>query len=216
MDAFVSIIKGALYPQSVTCGIISSLFLALRVGASRGVFTNEAGMGTASIAHAGADTTHPVEQGMLGMIEVFIDTILICTLTALVILCSGIPIPYGSDPGIALTLDAFSAVYGTWCRIAITGLVCILAFATILGWGLYGARCAQFLFGDGVWRIYVYMQSFAVLLGILLKTSVIWLFAEIVNGFMAIPNLIALYLLSPEFFRLLNEYNQMKKAYSPK
>ena len=102
-DAFVAIIAGAFNPKAVTGGAIGSMFVALRVGACRGVFTNEAGMGTAGIAHAAADVSHPTQQGMMGIMEVFIDTIVICTMTALVILCSGCPVPYGRDLGIQIT-----------------------------------------------------------------------------------------------------------------
>lgn len=211
--AFAVIITGAFQPQSVTCGVLASFFLSLRVGVSRGVFTNEAGMGTASIAHAAANTKHPVQQGMMGIVEVFLDTIVICTLTALVILCSGTDIPYGTDPGITLTLDAFAKIYGDWIRVVLTILTCIFAFATILGWGLYGARCAQFLFGDNAWRLFTRFQSVGVILGVLLQTSSVWVLAEIVNGLMAIPNLIALMFLSPEFFRILGSYHN-KNAHS--
>lgn len=200
------IISGAFAPKAVTGGVVSSAFLTLRTGASRGVFTNEAGMGTASIAHAAANVKHPVEQGLMGVIEVFLDTIVICTLTALVILCSGVPISYGSDPGITLSMDAFSHVYGKWCVFLLTGLVSVFAFATILGWGLYGAKCAQYLFGEKVWKLFTYGQACAVLLGIFLNTSVVWVLAEMVNGLMAIPNLVAILNLSPEFFRLLKKY----------
>lgn len=211
-QAVHSIFYGALDPRSITGGIICSVIITLRVGASRGVFTNEAGMGTAAIVHASAEVDHPVEQGLLGIMEVFLDTILICTLTGLVILSSDVPVPYGTDPGIALTLDAFSATLGEWSRFCITGLVCIFAFATILGWGVYGMRCAQYLFGDGVWKLYVAFQAGAVILGILLQTSVVWMLAEIVNGLMAIPNLIMLFILSPEFIQLLEQYQKRKRT----
>ena len=210
--ALSMIIYGAFSPKSASCGIIGSAFLTLRVGASRGVFTNEAGMGTASIAHASADVDHPVEQGLMGIIEVFLDTIVICSLTAMVILCSGVDIPYGTDPGITLTIDAFSVALGGWCRFLITGLVCIFAFATILGWGVYGLRCAQYLFGGSVGTAYIFCQSCAVLLGILLNTSVVWLLAEIVNGLMAIPNLLVLFALSPEFLRITHAYQREKRT----
>lgn len=211
--AIWQIIAGAFAPKAITCGVVSSAFLTLRVGASRGVFTNEAGMGTASIAHAAANAEHPVEQGLMGVVEVFLDTIVICTLTALVILCSGVPIPYGSDPGITLTMDAFSAVYGNWCILLLTALVCIFAFATILGWGLYGAKCAQYLFGEKAWGTFVFAQTGAVILGVILNTALVWLLAEIVNGLMAIPNLAAVLYLSSEFIKLLKEYPQREKAY---
>ena len=210
--AVTGIIKGAFLPRSVTCGVISSLFITLRVGASRGVFTNEAGMGTASIAHASSNVKNPVDQGLMGMIEVFLDTIVICTLTALVVLCSGIEIPYGTDPGVTLTMAAFSAVYGDWCRIIITTLVCVFAFATILGWGLYGMRCAQFLFGASVWHVYVFFQVCAVVVGIVLNTSVVWVLAEIVNGLMAIPNLWMLFILTPVFKHLLDSYQDKERT----
>ena len=172
-NALSSIVTGAFSPQSATCGILSSAFISVRVGISRGVFTNEAGMGTASIAHASTNTTQPIQQGMLGIIEVFLDTLVICTLTALSILCSGVPIPYGTDPGLALTLDAFACVYGDYIRIILTALVCVFAFATILGWSLYGGRCAQFLFGEGIWKAFAYTQAGGVLLGVVLNTGLV-------------------------------------------
>lgn len=204
--AFTSIFTGAFDPGAVTGGMIGSVFAALRTGASRGVFTNEAGMGTAGIAHGEADVSHPVEQGLMGIIEVFLDTIVICTMTALVILCSGVSIPYGSDEGAALTVRAFSSVYGMLVQIPLVLALCLFAIATILGWGLYGARCAQFLFGSKAWRSFVWLQGGAVILGAVLKTQTVWLLSEIVNGLMAIPNLITLAYLSPELIRLTREY----------
>lgn len=208
-DAFRLIFKGAFNPKAVTGGVLGSAVVALRTGVSRGVFTNEAGMGTAGIAHGAANVAHPVEQGLMGIIEVFLDTILICTMTALVILCSGVEIPYGIDAGVSLTAEAFTAVYGPWVQIPLVAALCLFAVATILGWGLYGARCAQYLFGSGVWRTFVWMQAGAALLGALLKTGTVWILSEIVNGLMAIPNLIALACLSPELIRLTKEYKIM-------
>lgn len=204
--AFRSIIYGAFSPKAVTGGMLGSAFTALRVGASRGVFTNEAGMGTASIAHASAQVKHPVQQGLMGIMEVFIDTIVICTMTALVILCSGISIPYGTDTGITLTTQAFSSVTGQWITIPIALALCAFAIATILGWGLYGAKCAQYLFGEGAWQKFVYLQAVTVVISTILGTGTVWILAEIVNGLMAIPNLIALAYLSPELRKLTREY----------
>ena len=206
--ALCSIVCGAFSPRSITGGMIGSCFCALRVGCSRGVFTNEAGMGTASIAHASANTRHPAEQGLMGIMEVFLDTILICTLTALVILTSGIPVPYGTDAGGQLTMDAFSALYGDGIVLFLAVALCCFAFATVLGWGLYGARCAQFLFGNGAWTVFALLQTLTVVLGSVLKTETVWLLAETVNGLMAIPNLIALAALSPELRRLTIEYTK--------
>ena len=207
-SAFEAIIKGAFSPQAVTGGAFGSVFIALRIGVSRGTFTNEAGMGTAAIAHGSAQVDHPAEQGLMGIMEVFLDTIVICTMTALVILCSGVPIPYGIDRGILLTNDAFSAVYGQWVTVPIAIALCCFALATVLGWGLYGARCAQYLFGDHVWKKFVLLQAVTVVLGAVLKTGTIWLLSETVNGLMAIPNLLALGYLSPELCRLAKNFTK--------
>ena len=207
-QTLLSIVTGAFSPEAVTGGMIGSFFVSLRTGVSRGVFTNEAGMGTAGIAHAAAEVKHPCHQGLMGIMEVFLDTIVICTMTALVILVSGAEIPYGQDTGIALTAQAFSQVYGGWVNILIAGALCCFAIATVLGWGLYGTRCAQFLFGDGVWKKFVFIQGGAVILGAVLKTGTVWLLAEIVNGLMAIPNLIVLAYLTPELCRLVRRFRE--------
>jgi len=207
--AFSMIFQGAFSPKSVTGGVIGSTFCALRTGASRGVFTNEAGMGTASIAHAAADVRHPVEQGLMGVMEVFLDTIVICTVTALVILCSGVHIPYGEDVGAVLTADAFSAVYGNWVCIPIALALCCFAVATILGWGLYGTRCAQFLLGESAWKPFVVLQTLTVIVSTILQTETVWLLSENLNGLMAIPNLIALAFLSPELLRITKDYKKI-------
>ncbi len=213
-EAFAAIFRGACSPDAVTGGVIGSAFTALRVGAARGVFTNEAGMGTAGIAHGSAEVRHPAEQGLMGIIEVFLDTIVICTMTALVILCSGVPIPYGTDVGVALTVTSFSQVYGPYVQIPLVIALCCFAVATILGWGLYGARCAQYLFGSRSWRFFVWLQGGAVILGAVLKTGTVWLFSEIVNGLMAIPNLIALAYLAPELIRLTRDYRMKNSSIS--
>lgn len=211
--ALKTITNGVFSPYAVTGGVLGSAFTALRIGASRGVFTNEAGMGTASIAHAASNAKHPVQQGLLGIIEVFLDTIVICTLTALVILCSGVSIPYGMDPGITLSLDAFALVLGDWSRAILTLLTCVFAFATMLGWGLYGARSCQYLFGVNAWNYFVYFQAGAVVIGSVLSTSVVWVLAEVVNGLMAIPNLIALMALSGVFIGLIKDFQKKENAY---
>lgn len=210
--ALAAIFEGAFSPRAVTGGVLGSAFVALRVGVSRGVFTNEAGMGTASIAHASAEVEHPAEQGLLGIMEVFLDTIVICTMTALVILCSGVSIRYGLDEGVNLTTRAFSSVYGDWVSIPIAAAMCAFAFATVLGWGLYGARCAQYLLGEDSWKKFVYLQGIIVVLGAVLQTGTVWLLSETVNGLMAIPNLIALAWLSPELARLTKEYKNSLAA----
>lgn len=208
-EAFETIVKGAFSPGAMTGGVIGSLFTSCRIGASRGIFTNEAGMGTASIAHAAADVKHPVEQGMMGIMEVFLDTIVICSITAFVILCSGIQIPYGMDTGSELTSAAFSEIYGGWVAVLIALSLICFALATILGWGYYGLRCAQYLFGEGAFRLFVFLQAATVILGAILKTGTVWLLADTVNGLMAIPNLIALLALSPEFINMIKQYQSI-------
>lgn len=212
--AFCTIVKGAFDPRAVTGGVLGSAAVSVRVGASRGTFTNEAGMGTASIAHASAQVKHPVEQGLMGIMEVFLDTIVICTMTALVILCSGVYIPYGSDVGVTLTSQSFSSVCGDWVCIPIAIALCCFAVATVLGWGLYGARCTQYLFGDKAWKRFAFAQAGVVVIGAVLRTGTVWLLSEIVNGLMAIPNLIALTYLSPELSRLISEYDHAFKKKS--
>lgn len=206
--AFSAIVRGAFSPKAVTGGFLGSALTTLRIGVSRGVFTNEAGMGTASMAHAAARVDHPVEQGLMGIMEVFLDTVVICTMTALVILCSGVPIPYGTDVGVSLTTQSFSTVLGDWTSVFIAVSLCLFAFATVLGWGLYGARCAQYLFGRDVWKKFAWLQAGMVIVGAVLNTGTVWLLSEIVNGLMAIPNLIALAALTPELCRLLLEYKR--------
>lgn len=203
-----SILLGAINPRAVTGGLVGSIFQTMRIGVSRGIFTNEAGMGTASIAHACTNANNPIEQGLLGIIEVFLDTIVICTLTALVILCCKNSIPYGTDTGIRLTMDAFSSVYHTWILIPLTLIICLLAIATILGWGFYGTRCAQFLFGDSALKWFVLLQAIAVILGVIGNTAVVWTLSELTNALMAFPNLIALGYFAP---KLVDEI----KAYRP-
>ena len=206
--AFTSIVRGAFQPAAVTGGMVGSAMSALRIGVSRGVFTNEAGMGTAAIAHAAATVKHPVEQGMMGIVEVFLDTIVICTVTALVILCSGVSVPYGVDVGVSLTTEGFATVLGPWVSVVIALSLCLFALATVLGWGLYGIRCAQFLFGQKAWKCFVYLQVATVVLGSVLETGTVWLLAEIINGLMAIPNLIALLALSPQLVKLIKSYKR--------
>ena len=209
-NAFSMIFLGAFDPRAVTGGMLGSAFQALRVGCARGVFTNEAGMGTAGIAHASAEVTHPVEQGLMGILEVFLDTIVICTLTALVILCSGVRIPFGVDAGGVLTEAAFGAVCGSWAELFLAAALACFGFATVLGWGLYGLRCAVFLLGRRMEKWFVLLQMGAAVLGAVLETGLIWKLAETINGMMAIPNLIALVALCPEAVKLTKDFRNIQ------
>lgn len=203
---FASIITGAFQPSAVTGGAVGSLFLCMKKGVSRGIFSNEAGLGTGSIAHACADTRKPVKQGFFGIFEVFMDTIIICTLTALVILCSGVPVIYGTDAGAELTIRGFTATYGNWVSVFTAIALCCFAFSTIIGWGLYGARCIEFLFSHKVIKPFMVVYSLVAILGATMDLGLLWSIAETFNGLMAIPNLIALFLLAGTVVRLVKEY----------
>ena len=205
-SVFASIFRGAFQPSAVTGGIIGSMFLSLKKGVSRGIFSNEAGLGTGSIAHACADTKKPVKQGMFGIFEVFTDTIVICTLTALVILCSGVPINFGEAAGAELTILGFTSTYGSWVSIFTAIAMCCFAFSTALGWGLYGARCIEFLFSEKVIKPFMVVYSLVAILGATANLGLMWSIAETFNGLMAIPNLIALFLLSGTVVKLTKEY----------
>ena len=205
-SVFVAIIEGAFHPSAVTGGVVGSLFLSMKKGVSRGIFSNEAGLGTGSIAHACADTRKPVKQGMFGIFEVFTDTILICTLTALVILCSQIPVAYGQAAGAELTIQGFTSTYGNWVSIFTAIAMCCFAFSTILGWGLYGARCIEFLFSSKITKPFMVVYSLVAILGATADLGLMWNIAETFNGLMAIPNLIALFLLSGTVVKLTKDY----------
>ena len=203
---FASIFRGAFQPRAVTGGIVLSMFTSLKKGVSRGIFSNEAGLGTGSIAHACADTKKPVKQGMFGIFEVFTDTIVICTLTALVILCSGVAVDYGKAAGAELTILGFTSTYGSWVSIFTAIAMCCFAFSTAVGWGLYGARCIEFLFSEKVIKPFMVIYSLVAILGATANLGLMWSIAETFNGLMAIPNLIALFLLSGTVVKLTKEY----------
>jgi alanine or glycine:cation symporter, AGCS family len=204
---FASIIGGAFSPKGFTGGMVGSMFLSMKKGVSRGIFSNEAGLGTGSIAHACADTKEPVRQGLFGIFEVFADTIVICTLTALVILCSGTAVNYGEAAGAELTISGFTAVYGNWVTIFTALALCCFAFSTIISWGLYGARCITFLCSsEKVVRPFLVVYSFVSILGATVDLGLMWDIADTFNGLMAIPNLIGVFLLSGTVIRLTKEY----------
>lgn len=203
---FASIVEGAFHPAAVTGGAVGSFFMSMKKGVSRGIFSNEAGLGTGSIAHACADTRKPVKQGFFGIFEVFVDTIVICTLTALVILCSQVPVSYGQAAGAELTISGFTATYGNWVSIFTAVAMCCFAFSTIIGWGLYGTRCIEFLFGSRVNKPFMLVYALVAIIGATMDLGLMWSIAETFNGLMAIPNLIAVFLLSGVVVKLVKEY----------
>lgn len=202
---FGSIFQGAFNPKAVTGGAVGAMFMSLKKGVSRGIFSNEAGLGTGSIAHACADTQDAAGQGMFGIFEVFMDTIVICTLTALVILCSGTGVVYGQAAGAELTISGFTKTYGGWISIFTAVSLCCFAFSTIIGWGLYGSRCIEFLFGNKSVRPFLVIYSFVSIVGATMNLGLLWEIADTFNGLMAIPNLIALLLLSGVVGKIVKE-----------
>ena len=205
-EVFSDIFKGAFNPASVTGGVVGSFFMSMKKGVSRGIFSNEAGLGTGSIAHACADTRKPVKQGFFGIFEVFVDTIVICTLTALVILCSGVPVGYGQAAGAELTISGFTSTYGGWVSIFTAVAMCCFAFSTIIGWGLYGTRCIEFLFNSRVNKPFMLVYSLVAIVGATLNLDLLWSVAETFNGLMIIPNLIAVFMLSGVVVNMVKEY----------
>lgn len=203
---FSAIIRGAFDPAAVTGGAVGSFFMNMKKGVSRGIFSNEAGLGTGSIAHACADTRKPVKQGFFGIFEVFVDTIVICTLTALVILCSGVPVGYGAAAGAELTISGFTSVYGGWVSIFTAVAMCCFAFSTIIGWGLYGTRCIEFLFGSKANKPFMLVYSLVAIVGATMNLGLMWSIAETFNGLMVIPNLIAVFLLSGVVVKMVKDY----------
>ena len=211
---FSSIIRGAFDPAAVTGGAVGSFFISMKKGVSRGIFSNEAGLGTGSIAHACADTRKPVKQGFFGIFEVFVDTIVICTLTALVILCSGVPVGYGAAAGAELTISGFTSVYGGWVSIFTAVAMCCFAFSTIIGWGLYGTRCIEFLFGSRANKPFMLLYSLVAIVGATMNLGLMWSIAETFNGLMVIPNLIAVFLLSGVVVKMVKDYFDGKEEVS--
>ena len=204
-SVFASIISGAFNPSAVTGGVVGTMFVSMQKGVSRGIFSNEAGLGTGSIAHATSDTNDAVEQGVFGIFEVFADTIVICTLTALTILCSGVTINYGAAAGAELTISGFTATYGSWVSIFTAIAMVCFAFSTILGWGLYGARCMEFLGSAKFIKPFMVVYALMGIVGATMDLGLLWGIADTFNGLMAIPNLIALFLLSRTVVKLVKE-----------
>ncbi len=197
-NAFKMIFATAFTPQAVfgaTTGIV--LKQTIIWGLRRSAFSNEAGLGSAAIAHAAADTRGPVNQGLYGIFEVFIDTIVICTLTALTIIASGVTIDFGVKPGSELITAALATVFGDkFAALFIAVALMLFAFSTVLGWSLYGTRCIQYLFGNKAIRVFQVIFIAVVVIGCVSPLEFVWDVADTFNGLMAIPNFIGLFALS--------------------
>ncbi|MFV0432132.1 MAG: alanine/glycine:cation symporter family protein [Alphaproteobacteria bacterium] len=213
-SAIATIVTEAFTGTAATGGFAGSVFiLAMRMGVARGVFSNEAGLGSAPIAHASAQTNDPVKQGNIAMLGTFIDTIVICTLTGLVIVTSGVWSAIDPETGKQLSKAAISATAfaqtlpSVGAQLVTVGLV-LFAFTTILGWSHYAERCVEFLFGDNNIVLYGFriIWCIAIYFGAISTFDTVWLIADTLNGLMAIPNLIALLILSPVVFGLTKKY----------
>ena len=202
------IVDGALNGTAAAGGFAgATVLMAIQKGVARGIFSNEAGLGSAPIAHAAAQTNNPVRQGMIGMLGTFIDTIIVCTMTALVIIMTGAWT--SGETGATLSTLAYGNALPFGNYIITFGLV-VFAFTTILGWSYYGERCAEYIFGTKIILPYRILWVVAVFIGASQKVNFIWLLADVMNGFMALPNLIALALLSPVIFKITQEYLNKK------
>lgn len=209
-ETLAAIVIGAFNPSSVAGGLAGvGIKTAITKGVGRGIFSNEAGLGSAPIAHAAADVNHPVEQGIYGVFEVFMDTIVVCTMTALVVLLGvGVQnIEYGTDIGANLTIMGFQSVFGGgFPGVAVAVCLTLFALSTVLTWALYGSRCVEYLLGHKASKVYqVIFCLFACIAGTV-ELSLAWAIADTLNGLMAIPNLIALALLTPVVVKLTKEY----------
>lgn len=196
--ALRAIVTGAFSPRTAVSGIGGfGTAQAIQWGLRRGAFSNEAGLGSSAIAHGSAAARSPGEQGLWGIFEVFADTIVICTATALTILCSGVGIPWGSSPGAELLLSAWETCIPAApaaCFMALSLL--LFAFTSVLGWALYGTQCVRFLWGEKAAAPYRLCFSLAITVGCLVSLRTVWAAADLLNGLMAIPNFIALFALS--------------------
>ena len=202
---FKNIFIGAFSPSAVSGGAIGSVFTALSVGASKGIFSNEAGVGTAPIVHSLVDGAKPLKQSFYGIFEVFIDTIVLCTLTALTILSSGVIIDYGKTPTFNLTYSVFSTLYGGITGYILSGMLIVFGVSSVIGWATYGISFCEFLMGNSGKKLFVIVYPIFCILGAVLPTVFIWQTAEVLNGILVVINLFAILLLNKTVLTLLKE-----------
>jgi len=210
-EALILIVESAFTPVAATGGFAgATIMMAIQWGVARGIFSNEAGLGSAPIAHAAAKTNDPVHQGTIAMLGTFIDTIVVCSITGLAIVLTGVWTT--GAKGAALTIAAFDQAMPEMGGVVVTLAQAVFAFTTILGWSVYGERCTEYLFGIRSVLIFRVLWILAVPIGAMGDLSFIWLLADTLNALMALPNLIALLLLSPVIFKLTREAGK-KKGY---
>jgi len=206
-----AIFKGAFCPKAVTGGAVGSITVCIFTGASRGVFSNESGLGTSAMAHSVAVDAKPETQGLYGIFEVFADTIVLCTLTALTILCSGVKINYGSIASTELVGKSLFTAFGTFANIALGIMMCLFAISSIIGWAIYGKLCWQYLFGQKGDLIFSLIYPLCCITGVLLNEKFIWQMAGICNGIMLCINLIGVLLLSDKVKLYLKKEKKIGK-----
>lgn len=209
-SVFSMIIRYAFAPAPPVGGFVgSSVSLTIARGASRGIFSNEAGMGTAATVHATAQTDDPVHQGMFGILEVFVDTIVVCTLTSFAILCSGVWTC--GNTGVVLTFDAFRSVWGLAGNIILCIVVVLFTFSSYLGFFVEFRTCVEYLFGEEKVKIFQWIFFAVPIISVTLQVEAIWDIADMAVGFIVIPNMIAILMLSPIFFEMMKKYKKQLK-----
>ncbi|MBR4990912.1 MAG: sodium:alanine symporter family protein [Oscillospiraceae bacterium] len=213
---FTMVFKGAFSAEAALGGAFGiTIMTTIQKGVGRGVFSNEAGLGSAPMAHAATSEKDPVRQGLYGIFEVFMDTIVICTLTALTLLCgvhAGVELTWGQSAGTELIIASFSTVFGAKAGSLIVAVgIGLFALSTILSWSLYGTRCCEFLFGHKTVAVYQTLFVAVIIIGATLELDLVWNIADTLNGFMAIPNLVALLGLSGVVIKLTKEHFEQQK-----
>ena len=215
--AFADIFKGAFNPSAVTGGAVGSLLNTVITGAKKGVFSNEAGLGTAGMAHSSAVDATPQKQGLFGVFEVFVDTILICTLTALTILCSGVIIDYGSVSSSELVKHSLFGLYGSFSSVMLSIMLCLFGISSVIGWSVYGIQCTKFLLGQRGAKAFIFIYPLFCIVGAVCKVETAWRISEFFNGIMLIINLFAVIMLSGEVIPFLKgEQNDFKNRKNSK
>ena len=208
-NVFAMIFKGAFNADAALGGAFGiTIMTTIQKGVGRGVFSNEAGLGSAPMAHAASSESDPVKQGLYGIFEVFMDTIVICTLTAMTLLCgAGDQIVWGQSAGAELISAAFSSIFGAQVGSVLVAVgITLFALSTILSWSLYGTRCFEYLTGGRGVKAYQVLFVCVVVIGATLKLDLVWNIADTLNGFMAVPNLVALLGLSGVVIKLTKEH----------
>ncbi len=210
-NAFAIILKGAFKPKAVTGGAVGSVINTAVTGASRGVFSNEAGLGTSAIAHGAARENEGAKQSLYGIFEVFADTLVICTLTALTILTSGVNIEYGKTASTELAASALSCTYGKWGTVLLVVMMCLFGLSSVIGWGLYGVKCSGFLFGKRGEKLFTAIYPFFCLAGAVCKIETAWRLSAFFNGIMLCVNVFAVIMLSNTAIKEMRNMNDKDK-----